>query len=260
MADTDTCYYTIADQGGANWEVGIGTYATSGNILERTTVLSSSAGGTTKANFASGNQAVFITYTADKSVNLDVAGNVSALGTVSSGTWQGSTIAIAYGGTNSTATPSAGGIAYGTGTAYAITSAGTSGQLLTSNGISAPTWTDGVTASSTTTFTNKRITPRVSTTTSSSTPAINTDDVDMFGLTAQAAAITSFTTNLTGTPTNGQKLWIYIVGTAARAITWGASFEASTVALPTTTVTTNRLDVGFVWNAATSKWRCVAAV
>lgn len=112
--------------------------------------------------------------------------------------------------------------------------------------------------SSTNTLTNKRVTPRVSTTTSSATPTINTDNVDVFGLTAQAVDITSFTTNLSGTPTNGQKLWIYIVGTAARAITWGTSFEASTVALPTTTVSTNRLDVGFIWNAATSKWRCVA--
>jgi hypothetical protein len=103
-----------------------------------------------------------------------------------------------------------------------------------------------------------RITPRVSTTTSSATPTINTNNTDQFGLTAQAVDITSFTTNLSGTPTDGQKLWIYIVGTAARAITWGASFEASTVALPTTTVTTARLDVGFVWNADTSKWRCVA--
>ena len=103
-----------------------------------------------------------------------------------------------------------------------------------------------------------RITPRVSTTTSSATPTINTDTTDQFGLTAQAVDITSFTTNLSGTPTDGQKLWIYIVGTAARAITWGASFESSTATLPTTTVTTNRLDVGFVWNAATSKWRCVA--
>jgi len=108
------------------------------------------------------------------------------------------------------------------------------------------------------TLTNKRITPRVSTTASSATPTINTDTTDQFGLTAQAVNITSFTTNLSGTPTDGQKLWIYIVGTAARTITWGASFEASVVALPTTTVTTNRLDVGFVWNAATSKWRCVA--
>lgn len=128
-------------------------------------------------------------------------------------------------------------------------------------------WTTSLTApsgtvvgtSDTQTLTNKRVTPRVSTTTSSATPTINTDNVDMYGLTAQAVNITSFTTNLTGTPTDGQKLWIYIVGTAARTITWGASFESSTVTLPSTTVTTNRLDVGFVWNAATSKWRCVAS-
>lgn len=114
------------------------------------------------------------------------------------------------------------------------------------------------TISSTNTLTNKRITKRTGTTTSSATPTINTDNVDFYSLTAQAVDITSFTTNLSGTPTEGQTLWIAITGTAARAITWGASFEASTVALPTTTVTTNRLDVGFVWNAATSKWRCVA--
>jgi hypothetical protein len=106
--------------------------------------------------------------------------------------------------------------------------------------------------------TSARFVPRVITTASSATPTINTDNTDQFGLTAQAVDITSFTTNLSGTPVDGQKLWIYIVGTAARAITWGASFEASTVTLPTTTVTTNRLDVGFVWNIATSKWRCVA--
>jgi hypothetical protein len=113
--------------------------------------------------------------------------------------------------------------------------------------------------SSTNTLTNKRITPRVGTTTSSATPTINTDNVDYYSLTAQTADITSFTTNLSGTPTDGQKLWIAITGTAARAITWGASFEASTTALPVTTVTTARLDVGFVWNVATSKWRCVAS-
>lgn len=115
------------------------------------------------------------------------------------------------------------------------------------------------TISSTNTLTNKRITERVSTTTSSATPTINTDNVDMYGLTAQTANITSFTTNLSGTPTNGQRLWIYVVGTAARAITWGASFENGAVTLPTTTVTTERLDVLFVWNSVTSKWRCMAS-
>lgn len=115
-----------------------------------------------------------------------------------------------------------------------------------------------LTPTSTSTLTNKRVTKRTGTTTSSATPTINTDNVDFYSLTAQSADITSFTTNLSGTPTEAQTLWIAITGTAARAITWGTSFEASTVALPTTTVTTARLDVGFVWNSVTSKWRCVA--
>ena len=52
------------------------------------------------------------------------------------------TLAIARGGTNSSATPTNGGVAYGTGSAYAFTSAGTSGQVLSSNGSAAPTWED----------------------------------------------------------------------------------------------------------------------
>ena len=47
---------------------------------------------------------------------------------------------IANGGTNSSATPTNGGIVYGTGTAMATTAAGTAGQLLYSNGASAPSW------------------------------------------------------------------------------------------------------------------------
>jgi len=111
-------------------------------------------------------------------------------------------------------------------------------------------------AAVTETLTNKRITPRIGSTTSSATPTINTDNVDRYDLTAQAADITSFTSNLSGTPTNGQALWISVTGTAARAITWGAAFENGAATLPTTTVTTDRLDVLFVWNAVTSKWRC----
>ena len=115
------------------------------------------------------------------------------------------------------------------------------------------------TLAGTETLTNKRLTQRTGTATSSATPTINTDNVDFYSLTAQAADITSFTTNLSGTPTDGQQLWIAITGTAARAITWGATFEAGAVALPTTTVTTTRLDVAFIWNPVTSKWRCMAS-
>lgn len=109
------------------------------------------------------------------------------------------------------------------------------------------------------TLTNKRITKRVGTTTSSATPTINTDTVDAYHLTAQTADITSFTTNLSGTPTDFQQLRISVTGTAARAITWGASFENGPVALPTTTVTTTRLDVLLEYSTVSSKWRCMAS-
>lgn len=174
-----------------------------------------------------------------------------ALGTPSSGTL-----------TNCTGLPVSG-IASSTSTALGVGSLelGNASDTTLSRSAAGVLAVEGVvipSISSTNTLTNKRITKRVGTTTSSATPTINTDNVDYYSLTAQTVDITSFTTNLSGTPTDNQTLWISITGTAARAITWGSSFESSTVTLPNTTVSTDRLDVGFVWNAATSKWRCVA--
>ena len=101
IGNGNTTFYTIADQGGANWEVGIGTYSTTGPSLSRDTVLASSNSGSL-VNFTSGTKTVFVTYPSEKSVNLNASGNVSPLGTVSSGTWQGSTVGVAYGGTGVT--------------------------------------------------------------------------------------------------------------------------------------------------------------
>jgi hypothetical protein len=105
-----------------------------------------------------------------------------------------------------------------------------------------------------------RIAPRVTTITSSATPTINTDNCDAVTITALAAAITSFTTNLSGTPNNFDKLTIRIKddGTA-RAIAWGASFEAKGVALPTTTVISKVLTVGFIYDSVSAKWGCVSS-
>lgn len=112
------------------------------------------------------------------------------------------------------------------------------------------------------TLTNKRITRRVlSTNAPGATPTLNTDNYDAAHFTGLSTAITSMTTNLSGTPVQGDVLRIdFTDDGTARAITWGTSFEASgAVALPTTTVLSVRLDTIFVWNTVTSKWRIVGS-
>lgn len=116
------------------------------------------------------------------------------------------------------------------------------------------------TLAGTETLSNKRVTRRAVTVTQSATPTINTDNTDLAYITGLAQAITSMTTNLSGTPVNGDLLWVSITDNGtARAIAWGASFESSgNVTLPTTTVLGVRLDVLLAWNTVTSKWRCIA--
>lgn len=61
IGNGNTTTYTIADQSGSNWEVGIGTYTSSGTTLSRDTVLSSSNAGSL-VNFGAGTKNVFVTY------------------------------------------------------------------------------------------------------------------------------------------------------------------------------------------------------
>jgi hypothetical protein len=104
VGNGNTTYYSSFDATG-NFEVGIGTYSTTGPTLTRTTILSSSNAGSAVTFVGTVN--VFVTYPSSKSVNLDASGNVSALGTVSSGTWQGTTVGVAYGGTGVTSSSGA---------------------------------------------------------------------------------------------------------------------------------------------------------
>jgi len=73
VGNANDTYYTI--NAGFQWEVGIGTFTTSGNTLTRTTVLSSSSG-VSLVDFAVGTKDVFVTYPAEKSVNYDGSDNV----------------------------------------------------------------------------------------------------------------------------------------------------------------------------------------
>jgi len=67
IGDGNTTYYTIAGQTTSEWEVGIGTYTSSGTTLARTTVLSSSNGGSA-VNFSAGTKDVFVTYPSERAV------------------------------------------------------------------------------------------------------------------------------------------------------------------------------------------------
>ncbi len=109
------------------------------------------------------------------------------------------------------------------------------------------------------TLISKRITPRVTSITSSATPAINTDNADAVTITALAVAITSMTSSLTGTPTNFQHLLIRFKDNGSpHAISWGASFESSQSTLPTTTVASKVTRVGLEWDSVKAKWICLA--
>ena len=105
IGNGNTTFYTIYDNTAQDWEVGIGTVGA--GTLARTTVLSNSLGTTAKISFAGNSSFVFCTYPAEQSVNLDASNNVSPLGTIASGTWNGSTIGVAYGGTGVTASSGA---------------------------------------------------------------------------------------------------------------------------------------------------------
>ena len=76
VGNGNTTFYCITN--GSAWEVGIGTYTSSGTTLARTTVLSNSNGNTSPITL-SGASNVFITYPASKSINYD-ENNVATIG------------------------------------------------------------------------------------------------------------------------------------------------------------------------------------
>ena len=67
IGNGNTTFYTIAGQGTTEWEVGVGTYTSSGTTLSRDSVLASSNSGS-KVNFSAGTKDVFVTYPAGRTL------------------------------------------------------------------------------------------------------------------------------------------------------------------------------------------------
>ena len=129
-----------------------------------------------------------------------------------------------------------------------------------SNTFTMPAATDTLVGrSSTDTMTNKRITPRVSTLTTSATITPTSDVSDLYTVTALATAATIAAPS--GTPTNGQLLVLRILDNGtARALTWtvtSGAYRAVNVTLPTTTVAGKTLYVTLRYNAADSFWDAI---
>jgi hypothetical protein len=108
------------------------------------------------------------------------------------------------------------------------------------------------------TLTNKRIDPRVSSTTSSAsavTPDISAYDI--YAWTAQAATLTINAP--IGTPVNGDKLMFRILDNgSSQTLSWNATFTAIGVTIPTATTAGKMTYVGAIYNAANTRWDVIA--
>lgn len=131
-------------------------------------------------------------------------------------------------------------------------------RRLVSDGINNWTFDAGIVRiSKTQTLTNKRITQRVTSITSSATPTPNADTDDEYVITALAAAAAFVTPS--GAPTEGQTLLIRIKDNGtARALSFDSGYRFSTdQPAPTTTVIGKTMYLGFVYNFTDSKWDCL---
>jgi hypothetical protein len=115
------------------------------------------------------------------------------------------------------------------------------------------------TLAGTETLTNKRINARVGTITTSTTPAPDANNNDMFTVTALTSTATFAAPS--GTPVDGQKLVIRITTAAIQSLFWNAAYRASSdFSLPAATVASKTMYLNFMYNSVSSTWDLVALV
>jgi hypothetical protein len=184
-------------------------------------------------------------------------------------------VAIANGGTNGTATPTAGAVPYGTGTAYAFSAAGTTGQVLQSNGSGAPTWVTPTAYASVTddTTTNATRYPLFASATSGNLTTEYTSStkyqfnpstglLTATGFSGSGASLTSLTAaNLTGTiPSTVLGNSTVYIGTTAVALNrasgsislTGTNIDGSAGSATTATTATNATNVAVTDNTSSA--------
>jgi hypothetical protein len=117
VGNANTTYYAIVDSTAGAWEVGLGTYTSSGTALSRDTVLESSNAGSL-VNFAAGTKDVFVTYPAERSMYVDGSSIVPATA---------ATLPVASGGTGASTLT---GVVIGNGTSAFTTKTSPAGDIV----------------------------------------------------------------------------------------------------------------------------------
>jgi hypothetical protein len=143
----------------------------------------------------------------------------------------------------------------GAGVAPSTTTTGTG--VLTALGNNANATGGFTTINGTATLTNKRIDPRVSSTTSTASLTPDISSFDQYVLTAQAATLA--VNAPIGTPVDGNRLIFRILDNGvAQTINWNATYTAIGVTLPTTTTANKTTYVGCIYNTNNTRWDVVA--
>lgn len=188
----------------------------------------------------------------------------------------GTAVTVAQGGTGITSGTS-GGVPYFSGsttiassaalTANAIVIGGGAGAapsttttgsgVLTALGNAANATGGFATINGTATLTNKRIDPRVSSTSSTSSITPDISSFDQYAVTAQSATLTINAP--TGTPVDGNKLIFRILDNGvSQTLSWNATYTVIGTTLPTATTAGKMTYVGCIYNAANTRWDVVA--
>ena len=213
IGNGNTTYYTIA--GDTEWEVGIGTYSSTGPTLARTTVLSSSAGGTTPATFSAGTKSVFVTYPAEIAVGTDISqtitnktisGSSNTITNVSLTTGVTGTLPVANGGTGITS--------FGTGVATFL---GTPSSANLAAAVTDETGSGSLVFGTTPTFTTNITAPLViggtavsSSLTLQSTSGVGSSDFVAFKTGSQVERMRISSAGLVGIGTNSPQTALHI--------------------------------------------------
>ena len=246
IGNANTTYYAITDSITGAWEVGIGTYSTTGPTLSRDTILESSTGGTA-VSFGAGSKDVFCTYPAERSMYVDGTTIVPAVS---------ATLPVVSGGTGLSATPSNGQVDIGNGTGFtrATLTAGTGVTITNGSGSKSIAAVNNGTVTSVASGNGMNFTTITgSGTVTMGTPStLNTTTTNATTATSHTHVITTASANTASTIVARDASGNFSAGTITASLSGNAT---SATTATTATTATNATNVALTTSATSSAFK-----